>query len=89
MRTSLTVKVEDMEQAMAEMPTHNVKQRLEEEICEMIEARTVEVDLSDNPLVHQHYKGYIMALEDLWYRLYGTQLDIGQDIDPVDQEDTF
>jgi len=87
MQTSYTIKDEDMKQIVVDKSLQTVKEKLEEEIASMIETRTVEVDCSDNANMHQQYKGYVMALEDLWVRLYGTQLDIGQDIEPVEWDE--
>lgn len=72
--------------ALQEFSLRNGQEYVVSVIAEMIEERTVAADSSDNPIVHQQLKGYVMALEDVFYRLYGKQLDVGQDIDPPDME---
>lgn len=89
MQKSYTIKDEDMKQLVVDKSLQTVKEKLEDEIASMIEGRTSEVDYSDNPSMHQQYKGYVMALEDLYYRLYGNQIDIGQDIEPADYTEAF
>jgi hypothetical protein len=59
------------------------KQAIEDVFCELIEERTIQFSESDQNLkIHQQLKGYIMALEDAYYRLYGKEFDYGQDSEP-------
>ena len=57
-----------------------------EEACQLLfETRDYESDnIPDSVLIMKYYA---MALEDLFYNLTGSQLDLGQDIDPIDLEE--
>jgi len=57
-----------------------------EDACRLLfETRSEELDnLSDSIIIMKYY---VMALEDLFYNLTGSQLDLGQDIEPIDLEE--
>jgi len=58
------------------------KALLEDTIADLLETRSEELDnLVNSDLIMQYYT---MACEDIWYRLTGNQLNVGQDIEPED-----
>ena len=95
MRKSITMKVEDIkheeEQATAYSEYHLrfAHDYVLDVMAEMIDERSNESDVADNIKTQHQFEGYTMALEDLYYRLYGKQFDIGQDIEPVDYTEAF
>jgi len=74
----------ELRNTFQERDLDNAHDLLVKNIVSLIEARIEEADAAGTSKMYNQLNGYTMALQDLYYQLYGNQLDTGQDIEPTE-----